>query len=73
MQRNAINLLRTPNFHIEPLQLGSHDVEQIRTYKILGVIQSDNLKWNYHVEYFVKKARKKLYSLRVLPQSWNRE
>ena len=67
-----INLLRTPNFLIRPLQLGGHDVEQITTYKILGSIKSENLKWNCHVEFFVKKVCKKFYSLRVLPQGCNR-
>ena len=37
----VIHFLRTPHFLIIlELQLGSHDVEQVRTYNILGVIKS---------------------------------
>ena len=37
----VINFLRTPNFLIIlDLQLGSHDVEQVRTYNKLGAIMS---------------------------------
>lgn len=32
---------------------------------ILGVIISDDLKWNAHVEYVIAKAAKRLYELRL--------
>ena len=35
-------------------------------YKILGVIISDDLKWNAHVQYVVAKAAKRLYALMLL-------
>ena len=38
----------------------------IKCYKILGVILSDDLKWNSHLDYIAEKACEKLYSLRVL-------
>lgn len=53
-----INFLRSPNFLIRPLQIGSHVIEQVKTYKILGVIVSDDLKWNHHIDHIVKKASK---------------
>ncbi len=61
-----INFLRNPNFLVKPIQIGSHVIEQVKTYKSLGVIMSSDLKWNCHVDYIIKKASKKLYSLRVL-------
>ena len=61
-----INFLQTPNFLIGPLQIGSHVIKQVKTYKIRGVIMSYDLKWKCYVDYIVKKASKKLYSLRVL-------
>ena len=61
-----INFLRNPNFLVKPIQIGSHVIEQVKTYKCLGVIMSSDLKWNCHVEHIIKKASKKLYSLRVL-------
>lgn len=36
--------------------------------KLLGVYISNDLKWTHHVEYIIKKANKRLYSLRVLKQ-----
>ena len=53
-----INFLRSSNFLIRPLQIGSHVIEQVKTYKILGVIMSDDLKWNHHIDHIVKKASK---------------
>jgi len=29
------------------------EVERVRTCKLLGVISSDDLKWNAHVEYVI--------------------
>lgn len=36
------------------------------TYKLLGIIISNDLKWNEHIDYISKKAFKHLYSLRIL-------
>ena len=33
---------------------------------LLGVIISDDLKWNAHIEYVIAKAAKRLYALRLL-------
>ena len=46
--------------------IGSNLIERVTSYKILGVILSNDLSWNNHTEYITKKATKKLYSLRVL-------
>ena len=36
---------------------------------LLGVIISDDLKWNAHVEYVIAKAAKTLYTLRLLKRA----
>ncbi len=38
-----VNFLCNPNFLITPIQIGSHVVEQVKTYKFLGVIMSSDL------------------------------
>ena len=39
------------------------------SYKLLGVIISDDLKWNAHAEYVIAKAAKRLYALRLLKRA----
>ena len=36
----------------------------VKKSKLLGIILSDNLKWDEHVEYICKKARKRIWMLR---------
>ena len=50
-----------PKFHI-----GSKELEVVRSFKLLGVMISSDLKWNEHTEYIVKKANKRLWYLRRL-------
>ena len=61
-----INFLHNSNFMLRSIIIGSNLIECVTSYKILGVIMSNDLSWNNHVEYITKKATKKLYSLRVL-------
>ena len=61
-----INFLRNSNCLINPIIIGGNVIKRANTYKILGVIMDNDLKWNCHVDYIIKKACKKLYSLRVL-------
>ena len=49
--KNSITAMR-------PISIGNQNVERVRTYKLLGVIISDDLKWNTHVEYVITKAAK---------------
>ena len=51
---------------MRPLYTGNQIVERISSYKFLGVIINENLKWNCHVDYITAKASKKLYALRLL-------
>ena len=41
---------------LRPICVGYKEVERVGTYKLLGVIISDDLKWNAHVEYIIAKA-----------------
>jgi len=59
-----INFMAYPNFSI-----GDSVVECVKSYKLLGVYIDNNLKWNSHFDYIVKKSSKTLYSLRLLKRS----
>ena len=61
-----INFLRNSNCLINPILIGDNAIQCASTYKILGVIIDSDLKWNCHVDYIIKKACKRLNSLRVL-------
>ena len=54
---------------LQPISIGNKEVERVRTYKLLGVIISDDLKWNAHAEYVIAKAAKRLYALRLLKRA----
>ena len=60
-----INFLCNSNCLINPIIIGGNVINSVNTYKILGVIMHNDLKWNSHVHYITKKACKKLYSPRV--------
>ena len=61
-----INFMQNDNFTIRPIVLGNNTVECVTTYKLLGIIISNDLNWNKHIDYISKKASKRLYSLRIL-------
>ena len=63
-----INFMSNHNFVINPIILGNNVIERTSTYKLLGVYISSDLKWDYHTDYIVKKANKRLFSLRILKQ-----
>ena len=48
------------------VSVGDQGVERVGSYKLLGVIISDDLIWNAHVEYVIAKAAKRLFALRLL-------
>ena len=43
---------------------GSEHLEVVRHTKLLGIVVSDDLKWNQHVEYMCKRANSKIWLLR---------
>ncbi|CAB3998476.1 Hypothetical predicted protein [Paramuricea clavata] len=48
----------------EPLVIGNEIVERVNSHKLLGVWHQNNLKWNCHVKNIVRKANKRMFSLR---------
>ena len=54
---------------MRPLYIGNQIVERISSYKLLGVIINENLKWNFNVDYITAKASKKLYAVRLLTRA----
>ena len=65
-KETLINFMQNDNFTIRPIVLGNNTVECVTTYKLHGIIISNDLKWNEHIDYISKKASKRLYSLRIL-------
>ena len=44
----------------------NEQLDVVKNFKLLGVIISDDLKWNEHTAYIVKKAKQRLWRLRRL-------
>ncbi len=44
-------------------------VERVTSFKLLGLMISDDLSWNCHVDYVIKKANSRLYALRLLKKA----
>ena len=57
--RNVMNV-------IDNVTVGDLTISRVTSYKLLGVIVQDNLKWSLHVNYICKCASKKLYLLKRL-------
>ena len=49
-----------------PIAVGGSDIKQVSTFKLLGVHLSEDLTWEVHCDYIVKKAKRRLYALRQL-------
>ena len=54
----------SPSF--PPIVIDNQTVSIVKHAKLLGVIVSNDLKWNFHVNAICKKASKRLYALRLL-------
>jgi hypothetical protein len=52
-----------------PLVISDQPVERVTSYKMLGIVFQQDLKWHSHVDSMVKKASKRLHILRVLRHS----
>ena len=64
-----INFMHNHNFILNSIVLGNNTIENVNTYKLLGVHISSDLKLNCHVEYITKKTNKRLYSIGILKRS----
>ena len=51
---------------VPPLIINSNAVERVHTFKILGVLLSDDLSWKAHVNHMHSRASPRLYYLRKL-------
>ena len=49
-----------------PIAVGESDIEQVSTFKLLGVHLSEDLTWAVHCDDIVKRANRRLYALRQL-------
>jgi hypothetical protein len=52
-----------------PITICGQEVDVVSEAKLLGVVLSDDLKWNRHIDYICKKAAKRLYGLRLLKRN----
>ena len=48
------------------LAVGGSDIEQVSTFKLLGVHLSEDLTWAVHCDFIGKKTNRRLYALRQL-------
>lgn len=51
---------------LEPLEIKGKSVETVKDFKFLGLVLSNDLKWEKNTEKIVKKAQQRLYFLRRL-------
>ena len=47
---------KSSNFTTRPIVLGNNTVECVTTYKLLGIIISNDLKWGEHIDNISKKS-----------------
>ena len=62
----VINFLKYQPTVITPIQLNGIVIERVSSYKLLGVITTNDLSWNEHCHSIHKKATKCLFVLRTL-------
>ena len=58
----TINFMTNHNLICSPIIIGTNTIQNVSSYKLLGVIISSDLSWNRHVEYVTKKTNKRLVS-----------
>ena len=51
-----VNFMKNSITAMRLISVGNQEVERVGSYKLLGVIISDGLKWNAHVECVIAKA-----------------
>ena len=62
----VINFWKYQPTVITPIQLNGIVIERVSSYKLLGVIITNDLSWNEHCDSIHKKATKRLFVLRTL-------
>ena len=61
-----VNSMHNRNFSLRSVFIGCNTVERVNTYKLLGAIICDDLRWVHHIECISKKASKRLHSVGFL-------
>ena len=61
-----VNSIDNRNFSLRSVFIGCNTVKRVNTYKLLGAIICDDLRWVHHIECISKKASKRLYSVGFL-------
>jgi hypothetical protein len=55
---------------MDSIYISGTPVERVCCYKLIGVIISQDLTWNRHADYILKKANSRLYALPTIKESW---
>jgi len=61
-------LKKHPPSGILPITIGGRDLERIKCTKVLGIMISNDLSWQNHVDYVCPNASQCLYLLSMLKQ-----
>jgi hypothetical protein len=51
---------------LEPITMNNSIIEDVTTFKLLGLITNNKITWNDHIEYICSKASKRIYFLVLL-------
>ena len=57
---------RKKSTHVPPLLINGEPIEKVETFKFLGTLISEDLKWDENISSIIKKAHQRLYFLRQL-------
>ena len=61
-----IDFLKYKPFPLSQIYIDGSAIDQVNTHKVLGVYISLDLSCGHYCDYIVKRARERLYALRVL-------
>ena len=61
-----LSFLHYNSYELQPIATGGTCIEEVTSFKLLGVYVSNDFSWATHCEYVVKKANKHLYAIRQL-------
>jgi hypothetical protein len=54
---------------VNVIHISGMPVERVSSFKLLGLLLSDDLSRNFHVDYVIRKANTRLYALRILKEA----
>ena len=65
----VISFLKYDVARLNTIYVSGLPVQSVSSFKLLGIILSNDLTWNSHVEKIIKKANSRLYALRQLKKA----